>query len=459
MAAIPYFILSPTGILALISLLKGPDKTIPSSNDTWKDTKLEVIIPVRNEAQNVVLSLASLENQTFNIHKITLIDDNSSDDTVLFATEYLKNSSLKNVEIIRREEQLGKTASLYEGALSSADAILILDGDTMLFSENYIERLVEELYKNAGVASASGRIYPFHEDDFQKLQETHPALPPFLKEYPKANYLTQMSWLRRFGKGITNMYRDVLYLYLESFIYKGETTFCGSIPNTIGCAAVYRVDRLKDVFDKYMPSLGFNFTDAEDTFIGFAFIDSGFRNTLVPDVFARTQEPEIQKLPRQQFIWSSGFLQTCYYFKQIVTTPFKHFRKGRNNTGSAAELEKRKIHEEYRQSWGVEHTKKYGRPIGWYILTTGLEKFTFPLFIAIMLYFQNWEAIYFTLVAETVLISLIVASVSKPGRGFINFGKTLLITPLRYCLLLFELVVVTKFLKDVIMGTKESWRI
>lgn len=458
MAAIPYFVLSPTAILALISLWKGPDKTVPTPNDDWKEATLDIIIPARNEEENIVLCLAALETQTFKINKITLIDDNSSDHTLQYTTEYLKNSKL-NVEILHRDKQLGKTASLYHGALGDADAVMIIDADTVLISDNYIENLMQELYKNAGVASASGRIYSLHEKDLKELEEKHPNLKPFFAKYPMANYLTRMSWLSRMAKGLTNMYRDVLYLYLESFIYKGETDFCGSIPNTIGCAAIYRRDRLKAVYDKYMPTLGFNFTDAEDTFIGFAFIDQGYRNALVPDVFARTQEPEIHKLLRQLFIWSSGFLQTCYYFQHIIYSPFKSISKIFKKTPISPEVNQRKISEAYRQSWGAEHSKKHGRPIGWYIFTTTLEKFTFPLFLAIMSYYHHWEAVVYTLIAESLLVCFVVAGVSKKGFRLKNLLKTLLVTPIRYFLLLFDLVVIAKFLKDVAFGTKGSWRI
>lgn len=457
MAVIPYFVLSPTAVLALISLLRGADKTNTTPDDYWKSAALDVIIPTRNEAFNIAMCLASLENQTWKVRKVTIIDDESEDKTVEYARDYLKNSSL-NVEIIQREKRLGKTPSVYYGACSDADLIMVLDADTFLFTNTYIEKLVEQ-FQNPSVASASGYVYPLHEKDFKTFTQENPQLSAFYQRHPEASYLKNMSWFSRIAKGITNAYRDILYLYLESFIYKGQDAFCGTIPNTVGCAAIYRRDRLKTVFDQYMPTLGFNFTDAEDTFIGFSFIDNGYRNAIVSGALARTQEPLIHKLPKQLFIWSSGFLQTCYYFQHIIKSPINRLKLlSKKNKTPKEVLEKRKIQEPYRQQWGQDYSKKFGRPIGWFIFTSIFEKIAFPVFLAILFYLQDWYLFLYTFIAETLLISLVVFASSKGRHRLRNFVKTILITPLRYFLLLFDTYVVLYFLKDLTFGTKGKWR-
>src|SRR5215813_3740762 len=43
---------------------------------------------------------------------------------------------------------------------TDADALVIVDADTVLVNENYVLRLIEELFKNAGVASACGEVMP-----------------------------------------------------------------------------------------------------------------------------------------------------------------------------------------------------------------------------------------------------------------------------------------------------------
>ena len=51
-------------------------------------------------------------------------------------------------------------------------------------------------------------------------------------------------------------------------------------------------------------------------------LNEGYRNIQLTDVYARTVEPEIQRLPRQIYLWSSSFLQSCYYFDPLVRSPF-----------------------------------------------------------------------------------------------------------------------------------------
>ena len=59
---------------------------------------------------------------------------------------------------------------------------------------------------------------------------------------------------------------------------------------------------------------GDDLTNSEDIFIGFALKSEGYRNVQLIDVNARSEEPEVQRLPRQVYLWSCSFLQSCYYF-------------------------------------------------------------------------------------------------------------------------------------------------
>lgn len=457
MAAIPYFIISPTAILALISLMKGGDETPTVSSEDLDNTSLDVVIPTYNEELNIAFCLSSLETQTYKIRKVFIYDDMSTDRTVEFAQSYMKGSSL-NIEIIKRTKHTGKTPSMYESACGDATFIMVLDADTFLLTPNYIELLMKE-FLNPSVASVSGRVYPLHEKDFNNFVKENPRLEKFYRKHPDANYISRLNWWQRISKGITNIYRDTLYLYLGEFIYRGLNEFCGSIPNTVGCAAIYRRNRLKAVFDKYVPTLGFNFTAAEDTFIGFEFIDNGYRNSVISEAIAKTQEPFFYRLPKQVFIWTSGFLQTCYYFGHVYSTLWRRIKATFKKTSVPKEiLDKRKYSEPYRQPWGTEYSKAFGRPINLYIATMSMEKILFPLFLIFIIYFQNWFALLTTAIAELLLISCIVCYTSKSGRRLINVGKTIFITPLRYFLLLFDTVIVANFVKDLVFGSKGTWR-
>jgi len=64
MAAIPYFIVSPNTLLSILGLIHGPDKTVPTPAENWRDAKVDVVIPAFNEERNIAQCLASLARQT-----------------------------------------------------------------------------------------------------------------------------------------------------------------------------------------------------------------------------------------------------------------------------------------------------------------------------------------------------------------------------------------------------------
>jgi hypothetical protein len=64
MATIPYFVLSPSTILSLSGILRGPDPVEATPAEDWRDAKIDVVIPALNEAVNIVLCLVSVLHQS-----------------------------------------------------------------------------------------------------------------------------------------------------------------------------------------------------------------------------------------------------------------------------------------------------------------------------------------------------------------------------------------------------------
>ena len=462
MATTPYFILSPNTVLSLIGLLRGPDKTLPTPSDDWKTATVDVVIPAFNEESNIPLCLASLVRQTRKPRRITLIDDGSQDRTVEYAETFCKLNGME-LTTIRRARSIGKTPTLKrQSRESDCDVEFILDGDTVLESENYIERIVEELYKGAGIASACGTVLPLRDRDRRAMLETD-ALKTFLGARPEASIYPRVGWFHHLQRGITDLYRDVLYYFLQKFVYRGQMAFFGGILNPVGCAVAYRRKVLKAlVFDRYEPILGDDLTNSEDIFIGFAMNDNGYRNIQVTDVYARSQEPEVGRVPGQIYLWSSSFLQSCYYFDELMRSPFKALRRYRRRKVEEAELakglgDKRVRQEPYRQTFGADTTAEYGRPIGWVLFMSAFEKVAFPTALLIMILLQLWEPLAVTLVAETAVATGILVTVAK-GHRLQYLFKGLLVTPLRYAVLLFDLVTIGRFAADLWLFRNRRWR-
>jgi glycosyltransferase involved in cell wall biosynthesis len=425
-----------------------------------------------NEQKNITLCLASLVRQTLVPHSVTLIDDGSKDDTLKYAREFCEANNIK-VEFIKRAKSIGKTPSLKrQSRESEVDVEFILDGDTVLESRNYIQRTVEELYKGVGVASACGTILPLREGDRKRVIKTEP-MKKFLMQRPNARIKPEKNWFRRLMKGMTNLYRESLYMFLQRFVYRGQMVFFGSITNPVGCAVAYRRKYVKELFDTYEPQFGDDLTNSEDIFIGFALVNRGYRNVQLQDVTARSCEPHAYRLPRQIYLWSSSFLQSCYYFNDLLTSPFKFFErklKSRKMTEEEKKEieERREIKEAYRQAFGDNVTRNVGRPMGWVTFMSAFEKIAFPTVMLIMLVLQMWEALIVTVIAESALSVGVLLVISRRKdevkryrswvRGGEFFLKGVFLTPMRYMSLLYDLVTIGVFATHVWVSGERRWR-
>jgi glycosyltransferase involved in cell wall biosynthesis len=457
MASGPYFVVSPNTLLSIIGLLRGPDKTVPTPAEDWRTATVDVVIPALNEESNITLCLASLMRQTIKPRRIILVDDGSRDRTVEYAKAFCDANALELI-LIRRRKPIGKTPTIKRQAREfDSDVEFVLDGDTVLESENYIERAVQELYQGVGIGSACGTILPLRDRDRQAIMKTGP-IKNFLDRIPDVAIYPTKNWFHRLQKSITNCYRGALYMFLQRFVYHGQMVFFGTITNPVGCAVAYRRKYVKELFDKYEPLLGDNITNSEDIFIGFALLNSGHRNIQLQDVYARSEEPEAGRLPHQIYLWSSAFFQSCYYFDSLLKSPLKAVkrcfyrmrRKGKTD-------ERRLIKEQYRQSFGEDYTSKYGRPIGWVLLTSAIEKVFFPTVVLIMMCLGLWRPLGVTVLAETVLCLGIMAIVAK-GHRMEYVVKGLLVTPLRYSSLLYDLVTLSRFSADIWIFRNTRWR-
>ncbi len=461
MATAPYFVISPNTLMSILGLIHGPDKTVPTPAEDWRNAVVDIVIPALNEEKNIPLCLASLMRQTLKPARIILVDDGSNDKTLTYAKDFCDANGL-DLMLIHRKASIGKTPTIKRQAREfNSDVEFILDGDTVLQSDNYIERTVQELYNGIGIASACGTILPLrHGDRKDMLREQ--TVKDFLFVHPEADLEHRRNWFSRLQRGLSNLYREALYMFLQRFIYHGQMVFFGTITNPVGCAVAYRRKYVEALFNKFEPIFGDDLTNSEDIFIGFSMLEKGYRNIQLADVYARSEEPEAKRLPRQIYMWSSSFLQSCYYFDSLLRSPFKALKRYRQRLREKRRFrqqqeEKRQIREQYRQSFGEEHTRRYGRPMGWVLLMSAIEKVLFPAVLLIMIILRLWEPLAITIAAETVLSLGILAFIAK-GQRAEYFFKGLLVTPIRYSSLLYDLVTIGRFGADLWIFRNRRWR-
>ena len=508
MATYPYFVLGPNVLLSLAGLTRGPDATQPTPAEDWRDATVDVVIPAFNEAKTIALCLASVMHQTVRPRRIILVDDGSSDGTIASARAFCE---LNGVELmaIQRRKPIGKTPTIKRQALQfDSDVEFILDGDTVLESPTYIERTVQELYQGAGIASACGTILPLRRRDRRKIAQD-PAVKKLASVPGVPQPVAEEPLLRALSRGITNTYREVLYLFLQRFVYRGQMVFFGTITNPVGCAVAYRRKYVEALFRHVTPSLGDDLTNSEDIFLGMGFLNEGYRNIQLTDVYARTVEPPVERLPRQVYLWSSSFLQSSFYYDALLRSPAKAYRRWlqrrrsrkvetqesarvstvlslaeaggfasvgpamttmlRTSTSlantpafqalerAAATTDRRVVREAYRQPFGRQHTARLGRPVGWLLLASAIEKVFFPAALLAMVLLRYWEALFVTVAFESLVAVAALVIVTK-GERVRYFLKGIAVLPLRYVLIASELITLGRFATDLWLTKDRKWR-
>jgi hypothetical protein len=152
-------------------------------------------------------------------------------------------------------------------------------------------------------------------------------------------------------------------------------------------------------------------------------------------------------------------MQSCYYFDVLLYSPFKAYKRllKRRSDIDAKYEQKRKVKEQYRQPFGSEYTKEYGRPLGWVFLMSAIEKAFFPVVLLIMLILNLWEVLAVTLLVETIFSLSVLAIITK-GKRLEYVLKGLIISPLRYLAVLFDLITMVRFFADLWVFRNRSWR-
>ena len=475
MATMPYFVLSANTMLSVCGLLRGSDKTVATPAEDWTKARVDVIIPALNEADTIILCLASVLRQTLRPRRIMLIDDGSTDGTIELARAFCQHHGVE-LTAIRRRKPIGKTPTIKRQARDlDSDVEFILDGDTILESDTYIERTVQELYQAVGIASAFGTVLPMRQKDERRALECR-EVREFLAANPGLMSIARPSAIHRLSQSITNLYREVLYVFLQRCVYRGQMVFFGTTTHPVGCAVAYRRKYMKALFDYVTPILGDDLTNSEDIFIGFAMLNEGYRNVQLTDVYARTVEPEAHRLPQQVYLWSSSFFQSCYYFDPLLRSPLTALARCTSNavmsvapvshlstagaSGSGGIVtggERRMIAEPYRQAFGRDRTSEFGRPAGWTLLLSAVEKVFFPTALLIMVILEWWTALTAIVAAETA-IGVAALSLVMKGQRLEYAAKALAVTPIRYALLGMEMLTIGRFITDLWLTNDRRWR-
>jgi glycosyltransferase involved in cell wall biosynthesis len=122
---------------------------------------VSVIMTCRNEENNIIRVLDSLEKQTLAPSEVVMVDDDSEDDTFKIMKRY---SQKNDWTVFHNKKGLNNYHAIKNGLTIASsllqkdfDFLMILDGDTIL-EESYIEKILKEFKKNSQIGIAGGAL-------------------------------------------------------------------------------------------------------------------------------------------------------------------------------------------------------------------------------------------------------------------------------------------------------------
>ena len=458
------FALNPNALLSAFGFWRGPDPTVPTPAERWQDASVDVVIHADRHQHSIAYCLAALQRQTLRPRQVLLIDDGGAgrDHTVQIAREFSRANAMPLV-VVERMWSIGRAPTLKRQARElDCDVLFALDGETVLESPDYIERCVRELYQGAGIASATGTIWPMREGD----RRTWAAMPEFRRWVGRDEYrdpLLREDPVHRLLWWAGNAYRETVAGFQQRFLNRGLMALMGGVAHPPGCAVAYRRRYLKDVFDRYEPVFGDDLTGLPDLFIGFALNNVGYRNVQLADVQVRAVYGDVLQVPAHARHDTLAFLQACHDFDSLMRTPLRWprqwwerwRRRGQQRSPDWREL--RRVAEAYRQPFGERLTRQHGRPIGWALFFVAVEKVVFPIGLLALAATGQWVVLAAVVAAECVAAWGVLLAVTPRGR-LAMLGKAVLFTPMRYALMMQELGTVLGFFLRRSLRTRRRLR-
>lgn len=139
---------------------------IQSNNQKYREyKKISIIIPARNEENNLPILLKSLKKQSLQPDEILVVDDDSEDETATIARKY----GARLVQFpVDETEWVGKSAACYHGAkVAKGDWFFFLDADVYLPTPSSLEGIIAEFQAKKGSTVLS--VQPYHT--IEKLYE------------------------------------------------------------------------------------------------------------------------------------------------------------------------------------------------------------------------------------------------------------------------------------------------
>jgi glycosyltransferase involved in cell wall biosynthesis len=119
--------------------------------------RLSVIVPTRNEEKRLPNLLKSLSNQSFTNYEIIVVDNNSTDKTILIAKNFA-------ADVIRVKDAIKKGGIAYlrnlGGYFAKGDILVFTEAD-VIAPQNWLMNIFREFSKDCDVIAVAGPGVPY----------------------------------------------------------------------------------------------------------------------------------------------------------------------------------------------------------------------------------------------------------------------------------------------------------
>ena len=133
------------GLISLFTYGWFKNKPVACSSET-PHTKVSVIVPFRNEKENMLALLQSLSEQNFpsDLLEVLLVDDHSGDDSSEISKSFICKNEIKNIKLLSLSDADGfsKKAALKKGIEHSCGRLIISTDADCIFKKNWILTIV-----------------------------------------------------------------------------------------------------------------------------------------------------------------------------------------------------------------------------------------------------------------------------------------------------------------------------
>lgn len=165
--------------------------------------KISIALATYNGEKFIEKQLDSILNQTIRPDEVIIVDDNSSDDTVVLVEKFIEQNKLTNWELFSNKENLGYKRNFYNALRRTSGEIVFLSDQDDEWHENKIEIMLKTFQMNIEIKTLNSAVDLIDESSNKIIQKAD-------KNFYNSNFL----YLERIPKDIE--YFDMAYLGLHN---------------------------------------------------------------------------------------------------------------------------------------------------------------------------------------------------------------------------------------------------